>query len=135
MSELLRAQQIASALGVTTNRVYDLARENKIPHVRIGKSIRFPRDMWEEWVRNLAAQLPKPLTVEQQNQLELIAISALELLQYEDELPVKSPHSREKQREIVFRNLRSYVSCYFPTSFDASGRTVLPSSATPNTKP
>lgn len=41
-SDLLNADQIAELLGVSRNTIYDLVRQNKIPHRHIGKQPRFP---------------------------------------------------------------------------------------------
>lgn len=53
MNELLKATDIASKLGVTTGRIYQLARDGVLPSVRIGRSIWFPRDSWESWLREM----------------------------------------------------------------------------------
>ena len=50
-SAFLRPAEIASVLGLTTGRVYQLAREGEIPFTRVGRSIRVPREAWEEWLR------------------------------------------------------------------------------------
>ena len=38
---LLTAKQLAELLQVTPRTVYDLAREEKIPHLRLGRNLRF----------------------------------------------------------------------------------------------
>lgn len=38
---MLSAAEVSELLGVTPNTVYVLAREDKIPHVRINRSVRF----------------------------------------------------------------------------------------------
>ena len=49
---LTGADDVAARLGVTKQRVYDLAREGIIPHVRLGRSIRFAQEDIEDFVRN-----------------------------------------------------------------------------------
>ena len=49
---LAAADYVAARLGVTKQRVYDLAREGIIPHVRLGRSIRFAQEDLEDFVRN-----------------------------------------------------------------------------------
>ncbi len=49
---LAAADYVAARLGVTKQRVYDLAREGIIPHVRLGRSIRFARDDIENFVKS-----------------------------------------------------------------------------------
>jgi excisionase family DNA binding protein len=51
--ELLRPGDVSADLGVTTGRVYQLIAAGEIPHVRVGNSIRIPREAWQRW---LAAQ-------------------------------------------------------------------------------
>lgn len=55
-TEMLRPSDIASGLGVTTGRVYQLLKAGVIPSVRMGGSVRIPRAAWEAW---LAAQSEK----------------------------------------------------------------------------
>jgi excisionase family DNA binding protein len=45
------ADQVAELLQTSTDRVYQMAREGRIPHVRLGKrSIRFPRHAFHAWL-------------------------------------------------------------------------------------
>jgi excisionase family DNA binding protein len=46
------AQTLADDLGVSPAHIYNLCKEGKIPHIRIGKSIRIPKDRFEEFVNN-----------------------------------------------------------------------------------
>ena len=43
------AEQLADLFKVTPHRVYDLVREDRIPHIRIGRQIRFSPDAIEAW--------------------------------------------------------------------------------------
>jgi len=42
---------VASQLGVTTGRIYQLIAAGVIPAIRLGNAIRIPRAAWEEWLR------------------------------------------------------------------------------------
>ena len=45
----LNAAQLAELFGVTTFRIYDLVREDRVPHIRIGRQIRFVPEAIEAW--------------------------------------------------------------------------------------
>lgn len=49
-SSLLRAREVALWLDISEWRVYDLVRQNLIPHVKMGRSIRFQRKAVQEWI-------------------------------------------------------------------------------------
>jgi excisionase family DNA binding protein len=51
------AADVAAMLGVSKQRVSALCAEGRLPHVRDGKRILFPRLAWELWLaeRNKAA--------------------------------------------------------------------------------
>lgn len=49
--ELLRPADVASRLGLTTNRVYQLISDGVIPSTRIGGAIRIPRPAWDTWLK------------------------------------------------------------------------------------
>lgn len=47
----LRAVDLKSLYGITRHAAYDLAREKRIPHVRIGRMVIFDKkelDLWYE---------------------------------------------------------------------------------------
>jgi excisionase family DNA binding protein len=48
---LLRADQVARALGLGRSKVYELMQSGELPVVRIGRSVRVSRTSLEEWVR------------------------------------------------------------------------------------
>jgi len=48
---LLGAQEVSDRLGIRLHRTYELAREQQIPHVRIGRQVRFDAAALEEWIR------------------------------------------------------------------------------------
>ena len=51
MKKLLRAFEVGERLGMTEPQVFRLARENILPCVRVGRSVRFDSDVIEEWIR------------------------------------------------------------------------------------
>lgn len=46
----LKPEQAAQLLQISRSRIYELIRENKVPHVRVGGSIRIPRRALEAWL-------------------------------------------------------------------------------------
>jgi excisionase family DNA binding protein len=52
-ASLLRADQVAEVLNVRPSWVYDAVRTGSLPCVRVGRHIRFTREMLATW---LAAQ-------------------------------------------------------------------------------
>lgn len=54
--------EIAELLGVSTQTVYDYAGFGKIPHIRLGRRLVFPRDAVMEWFRTAGAAWPLPDT-------------------------------------------------------------------------
>jgi excisionase family DNA binding protein len=50
VKQLLRPADLAPLLGVTASRIYQLIGTGALPAVRIGGSIRVPREAWERWL-------------------------------------------------------------------------------------
>ena len=52
--------EAAKLLGISRNLAYDLVREGRLPHVRLGRRILVPRFGLEQWLAKEAdvAQLP-----------------------------------------------------------------------------
>lgn len=50
---LLKADEVAEALQVPKPRVYELARQQVLPAVRIGRQIRFRQEAIETWLAAL----------------------------------------------------------------------------------
>jgi excisionase family DNA binding protein len=48
---LLNMRQVAQRLGVGVQRAYQLARENKLPVVRLGRIVRVDPDVLEDWIQ------------------------------------------------------------------------------------
>lgn len=49
-SALMRVAEVASLLGVSSGRVYQLIAQARLPATRCGRSIRIPRAAWEQWL-------------------------------------------------------------------------------------
>lgn len=47
---LLAAAEVAELLGVDETWVYRAARRGEIPHLRLGKYVRFRREDIDEWI-------------------------------------------------------------------------------------
>lgn len=52
---LLTSDEVAALLGVTTAWVYDRARKRRIPHLRLGRYIRFRREALDAWIEEVEA--------------------------------------------------------------------------------
>lgn len=59
MGHLLQPTEVAERLGVPTSWVYAEARAGRIPHVRLGRYVRFRADAIDEWVAALEADSVK----------------------------------------------------------------------------
>lgn len=51
--ELMDAEEVAQLLGVDRSWVHRAARENRIPHVKLGRYQRFRRDSILEWLEEI----------------------------------------------------------------------------------
>jgi excisionase family DNA binding protein len=54
-TKLLTTVEVAALLGVRTSWVYDRARNGGIPHVRLGRHVRFRLEAVEAWIEELEA--------------------------------------------------------------------------------
>ena len=63
MNPLMTAEQVGELLGVPASWVYGEARAGRIPHLRLGRYIRFSRESIEEWARELEHNPPRRRTV------------------------------------------------------------------------
>ena len=50
MSKLLTVYEVSDILQVHFNTVYELVKQNKIKHIRIGKQIRIPENALNEFI-------------------------------------------------------------------------------------
>jgi len=55
MKDFMTASEIAERLGVSVARVYQLAREAQLPHIRRGRRLLVPTTAWEAWLSKQAA--------------------------------------------------------------------------------
>lgn len=51
MNRLLNHQEVAGLLGVRPSTIYQWTHIGYIPHVKLGKMVRFDENAIEEWVR------------------------------------------------------------------------------------
>lgn len=58
MRRLLTAAEVAEILAVTPARVYELVRQDVLPHVRLGRQVRIDPDRLEEWIAAGGQALP-----------------------------------------------------------------------------
>jgi len=61
MSDFMTASEAAERLGVSVARVYQLARQSRLPHIRRGRRVLVPRAAWDRW---LSEQVEKALEVQ-----------------------------------------------------------------------
>jgi excisionase family DNA binding protein len=47
---LLKAPEVAALLGISSRQVYYMAHYGELPRVKLGKSLRFPRDELMRWI-------------------------------------------------------------------------------------
>lgn len=50
---LLQAEDVAAQLGVSKDWVYSEVRAGRIPHVKLGRYVRFRAESIEEWIAGL----------------------------------------------------------------------------------
>jgi excisionase family DNA binding protein len=55
-TKLLTAVEVAALLGVRTSWVYDRARHGGIPHVRLGRHVRFRLEAVDAWIEELEVE-------------------------------------------------------------------------------
>ncbi len=61
MTGLLTADDVAASLGVSRDWVYSEVRAGRIPHVRLGRHVRFRCEAIEQWIVGLEhATMPGP---------------------------------------------------------------------------
>jgi excisionase family DNA binding protein len=52
----LTAEDVARLLRVTTSWVYEHTRRNRIPHLRLGRYVRYRHDAISEWMQDVEAR-------------------------------------------------------------------------------
>lgn len=50
MTSLLTADDVAAMLGVSRDWIYAEARAGRMPHVRLGRHVRFKAESIDEWI-------------------------------------------------------------------------------------
>jgi excisionase family DNA binding protein len=53
---LLTASEVAALLQVTKAWVYEQTRRHRMPHIRLGRYVRYRRSAVEEWIAHLEAE-------------------------------------------------------------------------------
>lgn len=48
----------AQRIGVPKSRIYDLCRQNLMPHIRVGRQVRFDPEQIETWIKGGGQALP-----------------------------------------------------------------------------
>lgn len=56
---MLRCKAVAEMLDLPEQRVYILAREGVLPHVKVGRAIRFNEAELEEWIAAGGSSYPR----------------------------------------------------------------------------
>jgi excisionase family DNA binding protein len=51
VDRLLTAPEVAGRLRLATHSVYALVRRDEIPHLRLGRTVRFRPEAVDEWLR------------------------------------------------------------------------------------
>ncbi len=57
-SRLLEVEDVANYLGVRTDWVYREVRAGRLPHIRLGRAVRFRRESIEAWVDSRERGVP-----------------------------------------------------------------------------
>jgi excisionase family DNA binding protein len=51
-SRLLEAEDVANYLGMRTDWVYREVRAGRLPHIRLGRAVRFRRESIDAWIES-----------------------------------------------------------------------------------
>ena len=58
--DLLTAEEVAALLRMTPAWVYAQTRRRRIPHLRLGRYVRYRREALEDWMRQVESILDSP---------------------------------------------------------------------------
>jgi excisionase family DNA binding protein len=58
--DLLTAEEVASVLRVTPAWVYAQTRRRRIPHLRLGRYVRYRREALDEWIEQVESSSSLP---------------------------------------------------------------------------
>lgn len=61
LPRLLTATELSEATGLPTWRIYELVREDKIPHVRVNRSVRFSAAAVASWLEDGGTGYARPV--------------------------------------------------------------------------
>lgn len=61
-SRLLEAEDVAEYLGMRTDWVYREVRAGRLPHIRLGRAVRFRRESIEAWLESRERGSPRSRT-------------------------------------------------------------------------
>ena len=50
--EVLTVEEAATLLRISRNHAYGLVAQDKLPYIRLGRSIRISRDVLEAWINS-----------------------------------------------------------------------------------
>lgn len=57
--QLLTAREVAELLRLPVSTVYELARTERLPHLRIGRAMRFSREDLEAYLADVCRSVPR----------------------------------------------------------------------------
>jgi excisionase family DNA binding protein len=57
--QLLTAREVAELLRLPVSTVYELARTERLPHLRIGRAMRFSREDLETYLADVCRSVPR----------------------------------------------------------------------------
>ena len=49
-NNLMTIQQVADLLGLSMHTLYKMVNQRRIPHVKVGRLLRFDREKLDEWL-------------------------------------------------------------------------------------
>jgi excisionase family DNA binding protein len=55
---LWNARQAARALGISERKLWDLTQRGEIPHLRIGRNVKYSRAALADWIAHKSAMIP-----------------------------------------------------------------------------
>ncbi len=58
--DLLTAEEVAALLRMTPSWVYAQTRRRRIPHLRLGRYVRYRREALEPWMREIETLVERP---------------------------------------------------------------------------
>jgi excisionase family DNA binding protein len=61
---LLRPDEVAKELALSTSKVYQMLAANELPAIHIGAAVRVPRDELRTWIRQQMREQGSPVGLE-----------------------------------------------------------------------